>query len=97
MRTIDIYRGIKPPCQEFDPYPNPAYQAALHEASLILNELAKYNVPQELIFKIDEAHNKLTATEVDLMWCFAFEKGMAFQRNLTLETKDFDIAVEETE
>lgn len=93
MRTIDLYRGVKPPCHEFDPYPNPAYQAALQEASAALDELAKYNVPQELIMRIDTSHNRLTATELDLMWCFAFEKGMAFQKNLGLETKDYDVSV----
>ena len=31
MRTIDLYRGIKPPCHEFDPYANPEYQDALME------------------------------------------------------------------
>lgn len=93
MRTIDLYRGIKPPCHEFDPYANPEYQDALREASAVLEELAKYNVPQELILKIDSTQNRLTATEVDLMWCFAFEKGMAFQKNLGRETKDFDVSV----
>ena len=89
MRTIDLYRGDKPPCHEFDPYPNPAYQVALQEASAALDELAKYDVPQELIMRIDTSHNRLTATELDLMWCFAFEKGMAFQRNLGLERHPF--------
>lgn len=93
MRTIDLYRGVKPPCHEFDPYPNSAYQEAFQEASAALDELEKYDVPKELIMKIDTAHNRLTATELDLMWCFAFEKGMAFQRNLELETKDFDVSV----
>ena len=93
MRTIDLYRGVKPSCHEFDPYPNPAYQEALLEASAALDELAKYNVPQELIMRIDTSHNRLTATQLDLMWCFAFEKGMVFQKNLGRETKDFDVSV----
>ena len=93
MRTIDLYRGQKPPCHEFDPYPNPEYQAAFAEASAALDELEKYNVPQELIQKIDSTHNRLTATELDLMWCFAFEKGMAFQKNLGAAVKDLDVSV----
>lgn len=59
MRTIDLYRGIKPPCHEFDPYANPEYQDALREASAVLEELAKYNVPQELILKIDSTKTGL--------------------------------------
>lgn len=93
LRTIDLYRGIKPPCHEFDSYSNPKYQAALEAASAAMEKLKEYNVPQDLILEIDDAHSHLTATELDLMWCFAFEKGMAFQRNLGREPKDYDISV----
>ena len=93
MRTIDLYRGQQPPCHEFDPYPNPEYQATFAEATAAMEELAKYNVPEELIQKIDSVHSKLSSIELDLMWCFAFEKGMAFQKNLGATVKDFDISV----
>lgn len=92
LRTIDLYRGIKPPCHEFDSYSNPEYQTALEKASALLEKLKEYNVPQDLILEIEDAHSNLTATELDLMWCFAFEKGMAFQRNLGREPKDYDIS-----
>ena len=92
MRVIDLYRGIKPPCDEYNPAYHPEYQAALDDAIAALNELDKYNVPKEVSERIDVTNNRLAAVQVDLMWCFAFEKGMAFQKNLTSDLKDMDLS-----
>jgi len=93
MRPIDCYRGSNPPCHEFDPFFNPEYQKALKELDSAEEALRAYGVPQELIEAYDTAQNKLTCTELDLMWCFAFQKGIQFQQNLMVETRYCDVSV----
>lgn len=94
MRSIDLYRGIKPPCHRFDPFFNPEYQRAFQEAAAAIKELEKYDIPHELIDRIDKTHNALTATEVDLMRCFAFAEGIEFQKSLCTDIKHYDVTAE---
>lgn len=93
MRPIDFYRGKNPPCHQFDPFFNPEYQKALAEVGKAEKILRDYGVPTEMIEQYDTAQNHLTATELDLMWCFAFAAGMEFQRNLTTDIAHCDVSV----
>lgn len=93
MRPVDLYRGVKPPSQRFDPCSNPEYQAVYEEASAMWDELEQRGIPKDLILKWEGAQNKLTATEVELMWCFAFNEGMEFQRTIGADTKNCDLSL----
>lgn len=93
MRPIDLYRGTNPPCHQFDPYFNPEYQQALGQVDKAEKLLIDYGVPAELLEQYESAQNQLNSTELDLMWCFAFQKGMQFQQNLWVDTRHCDVSV----
>ena len=41
----------------------------------------------------DSLNNELSAIELELMWCFAFKKGIEFQKNLEQKTSEIDLSV----
>lgn len=82
MRIIDIYRGSPAPANQFNIFSHPEYQKASKELSLLWKELEQHQIPPALLNKIEAAQNRLSAVELDLMWCFAFSHGVEFQCEL---------------
>lgn len=95
MRPIDIYRANRSPASRFDSFSNPEYKAAYEEVCALWNELEKYDVPKDFANKLEESHSRLNAIEVELMWCFAFNEGIEFQRTIGTPTKDCDLSLRE--
>ncbi len=93
MRPIDIYRGADGLCTQFNPRFNPEYETALQEERKARKQLEVYDIPKEVIEKLEEAHDNRTSTEVELMGCFAFQQGMEFQRNLGTDPRHCDISI----
>lgn len=94
LKVIDIYRGVNPPSHRFDSYDNPAYRKALEAVNAALEKLAPYNIPKEILNEIDRTQNFLTQTELELMWCFAFQEGMDFQKTLGGDVKNYDLSIQ---
>ena len=92
MRTIDIYRGMHPPSQRFNPFFHSEYQKASKAVDDALDELKALGVPKSVINKVDSAYSNQTAVELELLWCFAFKEGITFERSINETVVACDIS-----
>ena len=92
MRTIDIYRGMYPPSQRFNPFFHSEYQKASKAVDDALDELKALGVPKSVINKVDSAYSNQTAVELELLWCFAFKEGITFERSINETVVACDIS-----
>ena len=93
MRTIDIFRGMHPPCQRFNPFFHSEYQKATKAVDDALDELKALGVPNSVLNRVDSAYSNQSAVELELLWCFAFKEGMTFQKSIDETVNEYDISI----
>lgn len=66
------------------------YQTADAELDILLNELKRLGIPQDLILKIDSKYNVRTSEQLAQHWIEGFKAGARFQ--LEILTNDQSIS-----
>lgn len=87
MLLNDIFAGANAPMNTFCPDNDPARITALQELAIVMEELRRAGIGEDLLMRLEAAENRVRAAEMEQMFCYAAGYGARLQRELEAITR----------